>query len=87
MFPREQFLILRSEDFFKDTPTVYAQVLAFLGLAAWQPRQFPRFNVARKTATQAADDPATRHYLAEYFAPHNQRLGEVLGRDFDWPSS
>ena len=28
--------------------------------------------------------PETRRSLAEYFAPHNEKLYEYLGRDFGW---
>jgi hypothetical protein len=29
-------------------------------------------------------EPATRRRLVDYFAPHNERLKQLLGRDFDW---
>ena len=28
--------------------------------------------------------PETRQRLVEYFAPHNERLYELLGEDFGW---
>jgi hypothetical protein len=81
LFPREQFLILSSEDFFRDTSAVFSQVLDFLGLAPWQPARFDRYNAAKYSGL----DPATRRRLVEYFAPHNERLYQLVGRDFGWP--
>ncbi len=79
-FPREQFLILKSEDFFADPPAVYRQVLAFLGLPDWELRNYKKHNVGRYSEM----DPATRRRLVEYFRPHNQRLYDYLGVDFGW---
>ena len=83
VFPREQFLILRSEDFFADTRETFEQVLVFLGLPSWHPAQFQRFNAARRT-TGDADEREARRWLARHYEPHNQKLAELLGRDFGW---
>jgi hypothetical protein len=29
-------------------------------------------------------DPETRERLAEYYAPHNRALADLLGQDFGW---
>jgi len=48
VFPKEQMLILRSEDFFRNTATEFRKVLAFLGLEYWQPEEgFRPYNVGR----------------------------------------
>lgn len=79
-FPREQLLVLKSEDFFADPARTYGQVLEFLGLPG-VPLQLETRNVGGY-----GDDlsPATRAALAAYFRPHNQRLYELLGRDLGW---
>ncbi len=87
VFPRERFLILRSEDFFKDTPSTYAQAVDFLGLRPWRPPVFQRYNVARKHGSDARRDEEARVSLAEFFAPHNRRLESLLGRDLGWSGS
>lgn len=81
IFPREQLLVIRSEDFFTDTTATLTQVLEFLGLPHWKPLAYRRFNAAQYEDMA----PATRQGLIEYFAPHNQRLYDLLGRDFGWP--
>jgi hypothetical protein len=80
LFSREQFLILKSEELFEDPPAVYGQVTEFLGLPLHQLQDFQKFN----SATYTEMNPATRERLQKYFAPHNARLQELLGRDFGW---
>jgi hypothetical protein len=82
-FPREQLLVLRAEDFRTRPAEIYAEVLAFLGIRAWNPRKF----VPRNIGTYAPIDPRTRAQLEERFADSNARLAQVLGMDFNWASS
>jgi len=79
-FPREQLLVIRSEDFFDDPATIFMAVLDFLGLPHRLPPKFPRFNAAE----YGVMDSTIRRRLTEYFAPFNQRLYDLLGRDFAW---
>ena len=80
VFPREQLLVIRSEDFFERPAEIFAQVLDYIGLPAWQPSRFPRFNAAEYPDM----DPAMRDRLVRYFGPENDRLSRLLGRDFQW---
>jgi hypothetical protein len=80
VFPREQFLVIRSEDFFDDPAAVVETVLDHLELPRWLPPKFPRFN----SAEYGVMDDTIRRRLTEYFAPHNRSLYELLGRDFEW---
>jgi hypothetical protein len=79
-FPREQLLVLRSEDFLARPDDVYAQVFEFLGLRQWEVRDYE----ARNTAAYAPIDPGLRARLEERFAEPNARLARLLGRDFNW---
>ncbi len=79
-FPREQILILKSENFFGDTPGFFRQVLGFLGLAEWRSPEF----AAHNRTSGAGIDPGLRNELAAFYAPHNQRLYEYLSTDFGW---
>lgn len=80
LFPRERFLIERSEDFFADPGAVLGRVADFVGLRGGSPSTFPRFNAF----TPEPMDPSTRGELVELFRPHNERLYEFLDRDFGW---
>lgn len=79
-FPREQFLILRTEDLSKDTQSIMSQVFEFLGIPDFQIPQYTRKNV--KHYPPLRQDLYDR--LSNFFKPHNQRLEEFLGRKFDW---
>jgi len=79
-FPREQFLILKSEDFYSKTPEVYQQVLDFLGLSKFELNSFKAHRMGKYSAIGAE----TRKKLADYFRPYNEQLYQLLGRNFDW---
>jgi Sulfotransferase domain len=79
-FPREQILVLRTEDMQADPAAVYGQVLDHLGLTHWSPPDF----VQRNRASYAPIDPVLRERLEERFVEPNARLAELLGRDFGW---
>jgi len=81
LFPREQLLVLENDELARDPAGVYREVLDFLRLPQWQPESFARHNAA------SGDEelpPELRQRLAESFAPHNQALFELLGREFSW---
>ncbi len=84
LFSREQFLILKSEDFYTNPPHVLQQILAFLDVpeAQWNLslRDYVQYN--RKTAFHM--DAAQREQLLEYYKPYNARLYDFLGIDFGW---
>ena len=79
-FNKRQVLVLKSEDFFKDSQVAMEKVLQFLGLPGWQPRDFKKANVG----SYQKMDPAIRSRLLNYFEPHNHRLYEYLGTNFGW---
>jgi hypothetical protein len=81
VFPKEQFLIIQSEEFFKDPSKIYNQVLDFLEVENFELdmyRTYGKVNENRKIDSIFYND------LFDYFKPHNQRLYEFLGRKFDW---
>ncbi|MDM8522378.1 sulfotransferase [Desulfococcaceae bacterium HSG8] len=82
IFPREQFLILGSEDFFRNPEDALLRVVSFLDLPHWNPdpKIFRRYNVNRYSDM----DEKVKKYLTDYFAPHNERLYRYLGADFGW---
>ncbi len=80
VFPREQFLILKSEDLYSDPERILHRTLAFLGLQPWSPENFK----AHHLIGYSDMDPATRERLAEYYAPYNQQLYAFLDEDLGW---
>jgi hypothetical protein len=80
--PRDQFLILRAEDFEAQPADVFAEALSFLGLRTWRPRSFGTID----PTTPGHLDPAVRAQLVERFAEPNARLARLLDRDLGWTS-
>jgi lipopolysaccharide transport system ATP-binding protein len=81
-FPRDRFLVLKSEDYFMRPAQVYAQALEFLSLPTW----LPAGQEARNPASYKPLDPAVRACLEARFAEPNARLERLLGRELWAPS-
>jgi hypothetical protein len=81
-FPPERFLIERSENFFEDPPLVFKRVISFLGLPDFELREYETFNAF----ASGRMDPDLRRHLVDAFRPHNERLYDLLGRNFEWDS-
>lgn len=79
-FPKEQLLILRSEDLYTDTSNTYKKVLKFLNLSLWEPKNYPAYEQMQYAPMSAE----IRKQLIEFFAPHNERLYKILDRDMQW---
>jgi Sulfotransferase domain len=79
-FPRERFLVLRSEDFFTQPAEAYARALAFLGLDPLDPGNY----AARNALSYDPLDARLRARLEERFAEPNQRLARLLDTDLWW---
>jgi hypothetical protein len=84
-FRNEQMLVLKSEDFFERTADTLKLVLDFLNLPDWEPQAREIIPKKRnKGGYEQKMHPATKRRLEEYFEPHNRRLYEYLGVDFEW---
>ncbi len=80
LFSREQFLILKSEDFLSQCSERVNQVFEFLGLPAYQLPNYKKYNVGAYPEVS----PQIRQHLTEYFQPYNDKLVEFLGQEFSW---
>jgi hypothetical protein len=79
-FGPERLLVVSSEELYADPEGTLARVVAWLGLPAWSPEELPAYNQKPYPGL----DPEVRRRLADFFAPHNQRLYALLGRDLGW---
>ncbi len=80
-FPREQILVLQSEDFFDNPEKIFLQILRFLGLPDHKLISYKKFN-----ANGSESIPnGIRQDLINYFKPHNERLYKLIGKKFSWP--
>ncbi len=80
VFPREQMLFLRFEDIVADPSGALERAHSFLGLPPHPAGELRKLNAG----SYEAMSPQTRAELVEYFRPHNQRLCELTGIDFEW---
>ncbi len=79
-FPREQLLVLLTEEYAADPAGTYARVLDFLGAPPHALREHPRIFSREYEPLE----PAARRALAERYAEPNRRLAELLGRELPW---
>ncbi len=80
VFPREQLLLLPSDDLGSDPARAHAQVLEFLGASPQRLDSYPRVYEREYEPMR----PETRERLSAEFEEPNRRLYELLGRDLGW---
>jgi Sulfotransferase domain len=80
VFPREQLLVLPSDDLGSDPARAHAQVLEFLGATPQRLDSYPRVYERDYEPMRSA----TRERLVAEFEEPNRRLYELLGRDLGW---
>ena len=80
VFPREQLLVVATEELGEAPGETYASILSFLGAAPHTLGEYPRV-FDRDYAPMA---PGTRAALCATFAEPNRSLDELLGRSFGW---
>jgi hypothetical protein len=81
-YPREQLLVLRSEDFFTQPTAAYGRVQAFLGLSSQPPPPLsPVENVGRARTPIPAE---VREHLRSFYREPNHRLQALLPEFPTW---
>lgn len=79
-FSRENILIIESESFFQNTPSIMEEVYSFLDVPVHTNNNHIPYNVG----TYPSISPNTREKLKNFFIPYNQELETYLGRKFNW---
>jgi hypothetical protein len=79
-FPREQLLVLLTDELAADTDGTYRRALDFLGVDERGLDSYPR--IFEREYGQM--EPGTRAQLQQEFAEPNRRLAELLGRSLPW---
>ena len=80
IFPKEQILVISSEEFFTQPEIILNQVLEFLGFSAYQLPDYSPYNAGKYEKI----DQKIYEQLENYFRPYNQELFTALGKDFNW---
>ena len=79
-FDREQFIFIKSEDFFSDPRSVLKRVYQFLGISEVYPDNLKAQEVGGYSQLSAQ----TRARLEDYFRKSNSEVVELLGEEFSW---
>lgn len=80
IFPKNNLLILKSEDVFEYPKSTMNQVFNFLGMPDYEVTN----SLKNRELSTKKIEPKLRRELVKYFRPHNQRLEELLGKKFNW---
>lgn len=80
LFPREQILVLISEQLFSDPAASHTQALRFLDLPVQSMPSYAKHNQGRYTDI----DARLRNRITDYFDEYNDRLYRALETDFRW---
>lgn len=90
-FPMDQFLFIKSEDYFANPQQVLDQVCDFIGVKRFTPKNVVHWWDAIATAGSTHGrwpvgklDPDLAKSLYDLFRPYNEELSQLLGRDFTW---
>lgn len=79
-FPREQLLVIPTDDLRESPREAYARALAHVGAPGHDLDSYPRV-FGREYADMS---PETRARLSDYYAESNRRVYELLGRELGW---
>lgn len=82
-FPREQLLVVRSEDLFAEPEATLQTVFAFVGLERWSAAEYPALN--QRPYSGMSNE--VRASLAAAYADPNRKLEALLGRELAWQGS
>lgn len=80
LFPRENFLFLKTEDLGQNPRETMDRVFEFLGLPKYELTNYPRKN----SNSYNTIDENLRKSLSDFFLPYNQKLEKLIGIKCDW---
>jgi len=80
IFPKEQFLFIKAEDFFSEPSKHLSHVFDFLGVPNYSIDISKKYNVGDYVQMNFK----TKKYLKNFFKPHNEKLYKLLGKNFYW---
>jgi tetratricopeptide (TPR) repeat protein len=80
VFPRNQILIVKSENLFNNPSESMREIHNFLGLSDYPLSEYHNFNPNSYSSVSSH----SRQQLIDFFRPYNQQLEEYLDMKFDW---
>lgn len=82
-FAQDELLVIQSEEMFANPAATARRVFEFLDVAAIDPIDLAPQNVG----SYRDEDVEARRFLRQFYRPHNEQLGALVGRPFSWPGS
>ena len=80
LFPRNNILVLSTEEFKKDDSLTYKQIFNFLNI--------PKFSIKGKKLMEKGNyspmKKDTREILSDYFKDHNEELFKLIEKKYEW---
>lgn len=80
VFPREQFLVVKSADFYKNPALALENIFDYLEVPNHKLPEYKQYNAG--SYNPITEEMRTK--LAEFFQPYNQKLEDLLGMEFNW---
>jgi hypothetical protein len=81
-FPRNQLLIIESDEFYHDLEGTLKRIFAYVGVdETVSIRDLKARNVSEN---RTEIDPEVREYLDGFFEPYNQKLYALIGKNYKW---
>ena len=82
IFPRENILILSTEEFEKNQDEVYRKIFNFLNVSDFKIKNKEKM----EKGNYSTMNHNTRKKLLDFFMPHNNELFEMINEIYDWNS-
>ena len=80
IFPRENILIVSTEEFESDQQAIYNKIFKFLNISQFKVKNTEKMEKGSYPPMKSE----TRNLLLDYFRSHNQELFELINMEFDW---
>jgi hypothetical protein len=83
-FHREQIMIIENRQLRKEANRTLDDISAFIGL---RPHHWPQGEKKRRAVAGVYKAPISqkaKDFLIEFYRPHNEKLYQLIGRDFGW---
>ncbi|XP_052762534.1 carbohydrate sulfotransferase 15-like [Mya arenaria] len=91
VFPKQQILVIKMEDYSKHTPEHLDKIFDFLNVARLSSKNMQEISSATNENTRKKGDrkigdmfPETRKLLRDFYNSHNNKLGRLLGQQFNY---
>ena len=80
IFPRENILILSTEEFESNQQAIYNKIFEFLNISQFEVKNTEKMEKGSYSQMKSE----TRSLLLDYFRPHNNELFKLINKKFDW---